>query len=178
MTYGAELLFSHILDEARIQQDVDVAEKLLGLLSERQLSLATAESVTGGGVAQRICEVPGASAVYVGGAVSYSLRLKLQWCGVLPKTIQMHGEVSAATALEMATGVRSVCHSQVGLSTTGFSGPSVLGTQLPVGTVFVGLDIGGKTWVNHFLFAGDRREIQMQATQAALVFCYAQLCHV
>ena len=169
-------VFALALEEAKVQHDPEIAEKLIRYLSDRHMSICTAESITGGAVAKRLCAVPGASEVYVGGVVSYSTRLKLQWCGVSPKTIQTHGEVSAATATEMATGIRKVCNAAVSISSTGFAGPTTSQvTQLPVGTVFIGVDIQGKKIVSHLTLSGSRADIQEKATQAALVLCYENL---
>jgi nicotinamide-nucleotide amidase len=170
-------VFALALEEAKIQHDPEIAEKLIRYLADRNMSLCTAESVTGGSIAKRLCAVPGASEVYMGGAVSYNTRLKLQWCGVSPKTIQTHGEVSAHTALEMATGTRKLCKTSVSISSTGFAGPATARTTLPVGTVFVGLDIQGKSKVCHLTLTGTRIEILDKAAQAALVFCYEHLSH-
>lgn len=171
-------VFALALEEAKVQHDPEVAAKLIRYLADRQMSLCTAESVTGGSIAKRLCAVPGASEVYMGGAVSYNTRLKLQWCGVSPKTIQTHGEVSARTAIEMATGTRKVCKTSVAISTTGFAGPATPQTTLPVGTVFVAVDIQGKnSVVRHLTFSGTRTDIQDKAAQAALVLCYEHLSH-
>jgi PncC family amidohydrolase len=168
-------VFALALEEAKVQHDPEIAEKLIRYLADQHMSICTAESVTGGAIAKRLCSVSGASEVYMGGAVSYNLRLKLQWCGVTPKTIQTHGEVSAHTAIEMASGTRKMCNTAVAISTTGFAGPTTPQTTLPIGTVFVGLDIQGKTIVRHLTFSGTRTEIQEKAAQAALVLCYEHL---
>jgi PncC family amidohydrolase len=170
-------VFALSLEEAKLQQDPEIAEKLIRHLADRGMSICTAESVTGGAVAKKLCAVPGASEVYMGGAVSYNTRLKLQWCGVSPKTIQTHGEVSAHTAIEMASGTRKVCRASVAISTTGFAGPTTPQTTLPIGTVFVGLDIQGKSSAHYLTLSGNRTDIQEKAAQAALVLCYEHISH-
>lgn len=170
-------VFALALEEAKIQQDPEIAEKLIRYLADRNMSICTAESVTGGAVAKRLCAISGASEVYMGGAVSYNTRLKLQWCGVSPKTIQTHGEVSAHTAIAMATGTRKICRTSVSISTTGFAGPGTTQITVPIGTVFVGLDIQGKSSVHCLTLSGNRTDIQETAAQAALVLCYEHLSH-
>jgi len=170
-------VFALALEEAKIQHDPEIAEKLIRYLADRAMSICTAESVTGGAIAKKLSAVSGASDVYMGGVVSDNTRLKLQWCGVSPKTIQTHGEVSAHTAIEMATGTRKVCRTSVAISTTGFAGPATPQTTLPIGTVFVGLDIQGKSSAHVLTLSGNRTDIQESAAQAALVLCYKHLSH-
>jgi nicotinamide-nucleotide amidase len=118
--------------------DCDNAETaLVRLFTERGLTVATAESCTGGTIGQRITAIPGASAVYVGGCITYTNDIKIRLLGIDPATIDAHTEVSAETAAEMATGVRERLCADVGLSTTGYAGPGGGTEENPVGTVYI-----------------------------------------
>ncbi len=107
---------------------------------ERGLTLATAESCTGGLVSKRITEIPGASQIFFGGLCTYSNEMKERLLGVSPKTLEQYGAVSEQTAREMAKGVREKTGAAVGLSTTGVAGPGGGSAQKPVGLVYIGID--------------------------------------
>lgn len=120
--------------------DCDNAETaLVRRFAEQGWTVASAESCTGGMIGERLTAVPGASAVYVGGAVTYTNEMKMNLLGVSPSTIEAYTEVSPETAAEMAEGVRRLTGADVGISTTGYAGPGG-GTDInPVGTVFIGI---------------------------------------
>ena len=117
----------------------NVETALVRLCTERGLTVASAESCTGGMIGQRITAVPGASAAYAGGCITYTNRQKIHLLGVDPATIEAHTEVSAETAAEMAAGVRERLGTDVGLSTTGYAGPGGGTEENPVGTVYIGV---------------------------------------
>lgn len=108
-------------------------------LKEKGFTLATAESLTGGLVAKRITDVPGASEVFLGGCVTYTNDAKIKLVGVSRKTLDEFEAVSTQTAVEMAKGVRLALGSDIGISTTGLAGPGGGSEEKPVGTVFVGI---------------------------------------
>ena len=110
---------------------------LVRLFTERGLTVATAESCTGGMIGERVTAIPGASAVYLGGCITYTNDIKIRLLGVNPATIDAHTEVSAETAAEMAVGVRDRLGADVGLSTTGYAGPGGGTEENPVGTVYI-----------------------------------------
>ena len=112
---------------------------LIRLFSERGLTVASAESCTGGMIGARLTAVPGASSVYAGGCVTYTNDVKTGLLGVSPATIDAHTEVSAETAAEMAERVRVLLSADVGISATGFAGPGGGTEQDPVGTVYIGI---------------------------------------
>jgi PncC family amidohydrolase len=116
-----------------------VETALVRLFTERGLTVATAESCTGGMLGQRITGISGASAVYLGGFVTYTNDVKIRLLGVDPVTIDTHTEVSAETAMEMAEGARKRLGTDVGLSTTGYAGPGGGTEENPVGTVYIGV---------------------------------------
>ncbi len=110
---------------------------LVGLLRERGMTLAAAESCTGGMLAERVTALPGCSDVFLGCCVTYANSAKIGLVGVSPETLSAHGAVSAETAAEMARGARLALGASMGLATTGIAGPGGGTPEKPVGTVFV-----------------------------------------
>ncbi len=123
----------------------NIETALVRLLSERGMTVATAESCTGGMIGERLTSVPGASAVYVGGFVTYTNDQKIRLLGVSPDTISAHTEVSAEVVAEMADGARTRTGADVGISTTGYAGPGGGTEEHPVGTVYVGISTAKST---------------------------------
>lgn len=117
----------------------DLENEIIRLMTERGKTLALAESCTGGNVANRLTNVPGASAVLLAGFVTYSEMAKQRFLGVRAETLSMHGAVSEPTAREMAEGARKAAGSDYALAITGIAGPSGGTTEKPVGTVFIAL---------------------------------------
>ena len=138
-------------------------ERLVSLLRERNLTITTAESCTGGRIAAAITAVPGSSHVFPGGIVSYCDRVKHQLLGVPEEMLEEYTAVSEA----MAQGAASHLGTDLALSATGLAGPEGDGVQ-PVGTVFLGLYAGGKSVCEHHVFPGDRAQVQAEATERAL----------
>ena len=112
---------------------------VVNALAERGLTIATAESCTGGLIAKRITDVAGASAVYMGSCVTYANEAKVKLVGVSEETLKAHGAVSEQTAAEMARGVREALGTDIGISTTGIAGPGGGTPEKPVGTIYVGI---------------------------------------
>lgn len=139
-----------------------VAARVLEVLAGRAETLATAESLTGGMLAARLTDVPGASRSFVGGVVSYATRVKVSALDVPPELVEAHGVVSQECAVAMARGVRTRLEATWGLATTGVAGPDEQEGK-PVGTVWVAA--AGPTRVESRLLAlsGDRPAIR-QAT--------------
>jgi len=138
--------------------EVALSHVLLG----RGVTLAVAESVTGGLVASRLVGVPGASRWFRGGVVSYATEVKQAVLGVPEGPV-----VSPEAAEAMAAGVARVCGAGIGLSLTGVAGPDVQDGQ-PVGTVWVGIAEGGRTTSHRLMVPGDRDRIRQFATISAL----------
>jgi nicotinamide-nucleotide amidase len=142
-------------------------------LTRRNLKLAVAESLTGGLLGEMITEVPGASAVFSGGAITYSDGAKARVLAVPAATLAQHSAVSEETARVMAEGTLSLFHTDFALSTTGEAGPES-GSGAPVGTVFCGLAISGtgdvstRTQVESRRFTGDREAIRTRTAMCAL----------
>ena len=142
-------------------------EQLLDLLPRHQLTLATAESCTGGLVAHRITSVPGSSEYFLGGVVSYSNGLKESLLGVPHELLREYGAVSRECALAMARGVRERTGALVGIATTGIAGPGGATVSKPVGLVYVACASPWDVTVEEHHFPGDRRSnIEASATVA------------
>lgn len=145
----------------------DVVE-IIELMRNRELTLATAESCTGGLIASAFVDVPGASDVYRGGIVSYHEELKESLLGVKRRTIEKYTVVSSQVAEEMCRGAAEKCGADIGLSSTGCAGPDGGTEESPVGTVYIGVFIGGKTYVKRLSLSGDRNEIRCSAVKEIL----------
>lgn len=138
-----------------------------GLLLSTEQTVASAESLTGGGLGRLLTETPGSSATYVGGFVVYATRLKIELLGVPEHVVAQHGVVSAECALAMARGVREVTGATYGVSTTGVAGPDRQEGK-PAGTVFVGLVGPGATTAVALELVGSRSEVRDRTCLEAL----------
>lgn len=147
-----------------------IEKKLVKTLTERSLSLCTAESCTGGLIAGRVTSVPGSSACFEGGMVTYSNRAKTILLGVPAEIIEHHGAVSEEVARAMARGARERLGTDIAVAVTGIAGPAGGSPEKPVGTVFISLAAPGTTSVRGFLFEGARREIRRRSADEALLF--------
>ena len=146
----------------------DLETVIVRLLTERKLTLALAESCTGGCIANRITNVPGASAVLLAGVVSYSNAAKQKFLGVQADTLAGQGAVSEAVAREMAEGARRQTQADYALAVTGIAGPSGGTSEKPVGTVFIGLAGPSGTVVARQFNPYDRETFKQVTAQQAL----------
>jgi nicotinamide-nucleotide amidase len=144
------------------------AELVVDLLRERGLTLATAESCTGGLVATRITDVPGSSDVFVGSVVAYADSVKRDRLGVPDEVLAAHGAVSAETAAAMATGAREALSADVAVSVTGVAGPGGGTAEKPVGLVYLHAVGPDGELARRLDFPGDRETIRLRAAVAAL----------
>jgi len=147
---------------------MSIEAEIGALLSDRGLTLATAESSTGGLVAQRITSVSGSSAYYLGGFVAYANEAKEALLGVNHETLLAYGAVSAETALEMARGARERLGADLGLATTGIAGPTGGTLEKPVGLVYVALSAMDAQLCHRHVWQGDRASNNEQSTGAVL----------
>ena len=129
------------------RDDDELAAIVVHLLTERRQTLAVAESCTGGCLAHQLTNVPGASAVFLSGFITYSNEAKQKFLGVKASTLEQHGAVSEAVACEMAEGTRRASSTDYALAVTGIAGPSGGTPQKPIGTVFIALASTGQTQV-------------------------------
>lgn len=141
--------------------------ELIQRLEHRGLSVAVAESLTGGLLCAALTEVPGASAVIRGGVVAYATDLKASILGVSPELLENVGAVDAQVALAMADGVASNLGADIGISTTGVAGPEPQDGKA-VGTVFIACVWGEKRVVEELSLSGTRNEIRSLTAHAAL----------
>lgn len=144
-------------------------ESLIGsLLREKTLQLATAESCTGGLVADRITNVPGSSEYFLGGIVAYAYEAKVALLNVSWDTLQAYGAVSREVVLEMANGARAALNADIAVSVSGIAGPGGGMPGKPVGTTWIGLSTPDGDWARTFVWEGDRLENKALSAEAAL----------
>ncbi|MCX5753639.1 MAG: nicotinamide-nucleotide amidohydrolase family protein, partial [Candidatus Krumholzibacteria bacterium] len=157
-------LGSHIFVEGNARLEAVV----VGLLVARCMTVATAESLTGGFIASTLISVPGASDTFREGFVVYSNESKMTRLGVKRATLEAHGAVSAEVCVEMAEGARAAAGTDYALSTTGIAGPTGAVPGKPVGLCFVGLAGTEGTFVRKFQFPGDRETVRLRTAYFAI----------
>lgn len=138
------------------------------LLLNRKMKLAAAESCTGGLLASRITDIPGASEYFLGGIVAYSYGVKASLLNVSWDTLNMKGAVSKETVLEMARGARLVFQSDIAVSVSGIAGPGGGTVEKPVGTTWIALAVANGEWARRFVWQGDRIQNKQYSCDAAL----------
>lgn len=143
------------------------ATRIVELGTAQGVTVATAESLTGGMVGEIICTVPGASATYMGGVISYAYSVKEKVLGVDGELLATHGAVDEEVARQMATGTARVCEADYGVSTTGVAGPEPHGGKA-VGTVVLGIKTPDACFALVKNYSGGRQEIREQAARDAL----------
>jgi nicotinamide-nucleotide amidase len=147
---------------------MQLEEKVFQKLTKAGLTLTLAESCTGGLIANRLTNVPGASSFFLLGITAYDNAAKVKILGVPAGLIKKHGAVSAQVAQAMAQGARRLLKTDYGLSVTGIAGPTGGTIAKPVGLVFIALSTASKTTVKKHLFRGTRLSIKKQAAHTAL----------
>ena len=150
-----------------LDRDTSLARTVFDLLSGNSLTLATAESCTGGMIAARLVDMPGISEVFKEGFITYSNKAKRSRLGVKKSTLLRYGAVSAETVREMAKGGAFFSKADICVAVSGTAGPDGGTEEKPVGTVFVGCCIKGKTVTKECHFKGDRNQIREQAVTEA-----------
>jgi len=150
------------------KEEISIEDIVCKLLLEKNLTISTAESCTGGLVSATLINYPGVSSVFMEGCVTYSNEAKINRLGVKKETLDKFGAVSEETAREMAQGIAENFKTNIGLSTTGIAGPGGGSKEKPVGLVYIGIYINGKTIVKKFIFEGNRQEIRLKATNSIL----------
>ena len=150
------------------EQDTDLAAVVLDRCRQRSLTIAVAESCTGGLLGARLTAVAGSSDVVVGGIIAYANDVKRALLGVAADALQAHGAVSELVVRQMASGVRAATSARVGIAITGIAGPTGGTPDKPVGTVWIAVDLDGRLEARLLKLIGDRDEIRRRAAQAAL----------
>jgi PncC family amidohydrolase len=145
-----------------------IEAEIVRLLTGRKLTLALAESCTGGCIANQITNVPGASEIFLGGIVAYGNDAKKKFLGVRPKTLRQRGAVSEAVAREMAEGARKKFGADFAIAVTGIAGPSGGTKAKPVGTVFIALAAKSGTVVSRRLNPFGREKFKEMTARQAL----------
>ncbi len=151
------------------EESVTLEQAVVDLLLANNLTVSCAESCTGGMLSARLINVPGVSEVYKSGYITYSNKAKRKILGVRRSVIDKYGVISAETARDMAKGLASITKADICVSVTGNAGPDAAEDK-PVGLVFIGCCIKGKTTVIEARFTGERNEIREAATAAALSY--------
>ena len=147
---------------------VALAERLQDVCIGRGLTVATAESCTGGLIGYSLTEIPGSSEYYLGGVIGYSNAAKIEQLGVPAKTIDQHGAVSAQTAVAMAEGARRRFGADYGISVTGVAGPGGGSPEKPVGLVYIHAVTPEVARGIEFTYGQDRESIRRRATVSSL----------
>ncbi|HKU67769.1 MAG TPA: competence/damage-inducible protein A [Candidatus Baltobacteraceae bacterium] len=155
--------------------DQTLAGAIHELLQRESRTIASAESCTGGSIAAEFTSVPGSSKSFIGGVVAYDNSIKRSALGVRAATLDRCGAVSEETVIEMAQGVRTHLHADVGIATTGIAGPTGGSAEKPVGLVWLGIADGGGVRTQRLELAGERAVVQRRATVAALGFLWRLL---
>jgi nicotinamide-nucleotide amidase len=147
----------------------NVETALVRLFAERGLTVATAESCTGGMIGGRITAISGASQVFLGGCITYTNQQKIHLLGGSPASIDTHTEVSEQVACEMANGARLRLGADVGLSATGYAGPTGGTEENPVGTVFVGVSTKDRTVAFRLYYPRKSRDYIREAAASCVM---------
>jgi len=150
------------------EKNLSLEAALVGACRQKGLRLALAESCTGGSIAHRITNVPGASDVFHGGVVSYANEAKINWLGVSTESLENHGAVSEQTAREMAQGALRQSGADLALAATGIAGPSGGSDEKPVGTVFLAVADASGVEVTRNLNPYDRETFKFVTSNQAL----------
>jgi nicotinamide-nucleotide amidase len=158
--------------------DEELEEAIGKVLTERKLTLAIAESCTGGLVANKITDVSGSSNYFMQGVVAYSNQSKIESLGVAEELIQQHGAVSKEVAEAMAAGIRRIARTDIGISTTGIAGPTGATETKPIGLVWIGYSDSEATLAMKFNLGDGRKRVKERATQAALELLRRQLLKI
>lgn len=153
----------------------DLEERLVSLLKERNMTVSTAESCTGGLIAAAIVNAAGASDVLNESYITYANKAKERLVGVSSKTLETFGAVSEQTAREMAVGTARTAGAQMGLSSTGIAGPGGGTTEKPVGLVYIGCSMNDQVKVKELHFHGNRMENRLHTVEEALKLAISML---
>jgi nicotinamide-nucleotide amidase len=164
----AEKVRERLKDFIFAEKDISLPEVVVSGLRERALTLAVAESCTGGGLGNQVTSVAGSSEVFLGGVIAYANSVKTGVLGVRESTLKRHGAVSEATAAEMALGARKLLGAALGLAVTGIAGPGGDNPKKPVGLVYMHLSAENYEKGIRQIFSGSREVIKLRSAHYAL----------
>ena len=171
------LSFEKILEDKETSVEQDYNAELATMLRSKHLKIAVIESITGGGIARKLIEVPGSSSYFLGGIIAYHSKLKIQYGLVNPKTIRENGLVSAAVTEEMAAGIRKTTQADITIASNGIAGPRNEDySRIKEGTVFLSWNIHDKIIkTKRFNIEGARNEVIDKSVFTALSMCLLYL---
>jgi nicotinamide-nucleotide amidase len=164
----AEKVRAQLSDFIFAEKDISLPEAVVEELKKSRLTLAVAESCSGGGLGNQITNVAGSSEVFLGGVIAYANSLKTGLLGVPEEVLKKHGAVSRQTAQAMAAGVRRLCGADIGLAITGIAGPGGASADKPKGLVHIHLNAENCDKEMRQLFSGSREMVKMRAITQAL----------
>ena len=147
---------------------MSLPEKIGRILTEKRLTVAVAESCTGGLIGAALTGIPGSSSYFAGGVIAYGNRVKAEVLGVSARVLKKHGAVSVETAAAMALGVRRLLHTNAAISVTGIAGPGGGTAEKPVGLVYIGIAVKNTIDVFEFRFRGSRDRIREKSAEEGL----------
>jgi len=165
---AAERLRSVVGEAVYGEDGADLAATVLSACRSKALTIAVAESCTGGLLGARLTAIPGSSDIVLGGVIAYANAVKSALLGVDAALLAEHGAVSEPVARAMASGARAATGARIGIAITGIAGPDGGSEEKPVGTVWIATDVDGSVEVRRTRMIGDRAEIRQRAAQAAL----------
>lgn len=154
---------------------MNIEETIGQLLVERRLTLAIAESCTGGLIGHRLTNVPGSSEYFLGGVIAYAYEAKERLLGVRPETLVNFGAVSEQTAREMARGARQALGARLAVAVTGIAGPGGATPEKPLGLTWIALSAPDYEQAERYVWKGDRQSNKAQSAEAALKLVEAYL---
>src|SRR5699024_3079735 len=149
-------------------EQLALSEEIGNILRKHKLTIATAESCSGGALLSRLTDIPGSRAYVIGGMIAYSNRIKIDRLGVNESDIKKQGAVSETVALQMAQNIAKLMRTDIGVSTTGIAGPGGGTSEKPVGIVWIGFWCPGKHFALRKQFDGDRLAVKDQTIGRAL----------
>jgi nicotinamide-nucleotide amidase len=148
--------------------DLEILKKIAMLLKNKNLSIATAESCTGGLIAHTLTNISGSSEYFDRGVITYSNRSKIELLNVPKQNLKQFGAVSKQVAISMSEGIKKKSNVDIGISTTGIAGPAGGSEKKPVGLVFIAVTNNNGTIVKKFNFSGNRSQIKSSICNASL----------
>lgn len=155
--------------------EIPLEKKIERILVHRKFTVTTAESCTGGLIAASLVNADGISAVFKEGYITYSNEAKVKLLGVKEETLARFGAVSRETAKEMAEGAAKASGAEAAIAVTGIAGPGGGTPEKPVGLVYIGCHVNGKTVVKRCFYGGDRDNVRHIAAKEALELLYCQI---
>lgn len=155
--------------------NLSLEEYIVGMANKKNITFGFAESCTGGLCSHRITNIAGSSKTFLGSIISYSESVKQRMLNVEEKTLKIHGAVSVQTAGEMSSGLSQQIKSKIAISITGVAGPTGGTADKPVGTVCFGVTNNGRTQTHSAHFPGDREQLKLRFSQAALFYLLEEL---